>query len=159
MRHGGWPLTFISPARADSCLDIDSPKTISMPSPICFPHPRARAGRPAIRWLSWMDVCGSCAPHHPGVLKLLDEKGKFCLILPTLEAIKFRTLAEKKGLNLSKLLRVKSRTDKDTEIRHLMQFEFKPSEFSECTIAIELTERHEYTTDYKELTKEYYLNF
>ena len=29
-----------------------------------------------------------------GVLKLLDEKGKFCLILPTLEAIKFRALAE-----------------------------------------------------------------
>lgn len=94
-----------------------------------------------------------------GVLKLLDHKGKFCLILPTLEAIKFRALAEKKGLNLSKLLRVKSRIDKDTEIRHLMQFEVKPSEFSEHTIAIELTERHEYTADYKELTKDYYLNF
>jgi tRNA1Val (adenine37-N6)-methyltransferase len=80
-----------------------------------------------------------------GVLKLLDEKGKFCLILTTLEAIKFRTLAEKKGLNLSKLLRVKSRIDKDVEKRHLMQFEFKPSEFSEKTIAIEQDERHQYT--------------
>lgn len=94
-----------------------------------------------------------------GVLKLLDEKGKFCLILPTLEAVKFRTLAEKKGLNLSKLLRVKSRVDKDTEIRHLMQFEIKPSEFSEQTIAIEQDERHQYTVEYKELTKDYYLNF
>lgn len=94
-----------------------------------------------------------------GVLKLLDEKGKFCLILPTLEAVKFRTLAEKKGLNLSKLLRVKSRMDKDTDKRHLMQFEFTPSEFSENTIAIEQEERHQYTADYKELTKDYYLNF
>lgn len=94
-----------------------------------------------------------------GVLKLLDEKGKFCLILPTLEAVKFRTLAEKKGLNLSKLLRVKSRVDKNTDKRHLMQFEFKPSEFSEQTIAIEQLERHQYTDDYKELTKDYYLNF
>ena len=94
-----------------------------------------------------------------GVLKLLDEKGKFCLILPTVEAIKFRTLAEKKGLNLSKLLRVKSRIDKDLEKRHLMQFEFKPSEFSEHTIAIEEDERHQYTADYKELTKEYYIHF
>jgi tRNA1Val (adenine37-N6)-methyltransferase len=94
-----------------------------------------------------------------GVLKLLDEKGKFCLILPTLEAIKFRTLAEKKGLNLSKLLRVKSRIDKDVEKRHLMQFEFKPSEFSEKTIAIEQDERHQYTDEYKELTKDYYLHF
>jgi len=94
-----------------------------------------------------------------GVLKLLDEKGKFCLILPTLEAIKFRALAEKKGLHLSKLLRVKSRIDKDTDKRHLMQFEIKPTEFSEKTIAIELTERHQYTEDYKELTKDYYVNF
>lgn len=94
-----------------------------------------------------------------GVLKLLEEKGKFCLILPTLEAVKFRTLAEKKGLNLSKLLRVKSRMDKDTDKRHLMQFEVKPSEFSEQTIAIEQEERHQYTAEYKELTKDYYLNF
>lgn len=94
-----------------------------------------------------------------GVVKLLDEKGKFCLILPTLEALKFRTLAEKKGLNLSKLLRVKSRSDKDIEKRHLMQFEFKPSEFSEETIAIEQNDRHVYTPEYKDLTKDYYLNF
>lgn len=94
-----------------------------------------------------------------GVLKLLDEKGKFCLILPTLEAIKFRALAEKRGLHLSKLLRVKSRIDKDTDKRHLMQFEVKPTEFSEKTIAIELEERHQYTDDYKDLTKDYYINF
>ena len=94
-----------------------------------------------------------------GVLLLLEPKGKFNLILPTLEALKFRLLAEKKGLNLSKLLRVKSRVDKDVEKRHLMQFEFKPSEFSENTIAIELEERHQYTEEYKELTKDYYLNF
>ncbi len=94
-----------------------------------------------------------------GVLKLLDEKGKFCLILPTLEAEKFRALAEKRGLHLSKLLRVKSRIDKDSDKRHLMQFEIKPTEFSETTIAIELSERHQYTDEYKELTKDYYINF
>jgi tRNA1Val (adenine37-N6)-methyltransferase len=94
-----------------------------------------------------------------GVLKLLNEKGKFCLILPTLEAIKFRSLAEKKGLFLSKLLRVKSRTDKEIEKRHLMQFEIKPSEFSENTLSIEHEVRHTYTPEYKELTKDYYINF
>ena len=56
-----------------------------------------------------------------GVLKLLDEKGKFCLILPSLEAVKFRHLAEKKGLYLSKLLRVKSRADKDTDKSKMIQ--------------------------------------
>jgi tRNA1Val (adenine37-N6)-methyltransferase len=94
-----------------------------------------------------------------GVIKVLDESGKFCLILPTLEADKFRNMAQKKGLYLSKLLRVKSRVDKDTDKRHLMQFEFKPTEFSEETIAIEEDERHSYTVAYKELTKAYYLNF
>jgi tRNA1Val (adenine37-N6)-methyltransferase len=94
-----------------------------------------------------------------GVIKLLSEKGKFCLILPTLEAEKFRALAEKRGLHLSKLLRVKSRTDKHTDKRHLMQFEIKPSEFSEKSIAIEEEVRHQYTDDYKELTRDYYTNF
>jgi tRNA1Val (adenine37-N6)-methyltransferase len=94
-----------------------------------------------------------------GVIKLLDDKGKFCLILPTLEAEKFRNMAQKKGLYLSKLLRVKSRVDKDTDKRHLMQFEFTPTEFSEETISIEEDERHSYTQAYKELTKAYYINF
>ena len=94
-----------------------------------------------------------------GVIKVLDESGKFCLILPTLEADKFRNMAQKKGLYLSKLLRVKSRVDKDTDKRHLMQFEFKPTEFSEETIAIEEDQRHSYTQAYKELTKAYYINF
>ena len=61
------------------------------------------------------------------VVKLLDKGGKFCLILPTLEADKFKNMAHKKGLYLSKLLRIKSRTDKDSDKRHLMQFEFKPN--------------------------------
>lgn len=94
-----------------------------------------------------------------GVIKVLDESGKFCLILPTLEADKFRNMAQKKGLYLSKLLRVKSRVDKDTDKRHLMQFEFKPTEFSEETMAIEEDERHNYTQAYIELTKAYYINF
>lgn len=94
-----------------------------------------------------------------GVTKLLDEAGKFCLILPTLEAEKFRKMAQKKGLYLSKLLRIKSRADKETDKRHLMQFECKPSEFSENTLVIEENERHSYTKDYREFTKDYYLNF
>lgn len=94
-----------------------------------------------------------------GVKKLLSHKGKFCLILPTLEAEKFRELAERKGFFLSKLLRVKSKADKDTAKRHVMQFEFVPTEFSEETLIIENTERHDYTEAYKQLTKDYYLNF
>lgn len=94
-----------------------------------------------------------------GVKKLLADKGKFCLILPRLEAEKFTLLAEKKGLHLSKLLRVKSRSDKIEAKRHLMQFEFKATEFSEDTLVIEEEVRHQYTPEYIALTKDYYLNF
>ena len=94
-----------------------------------------------------------------GVKKVLDIKGKFCLILPRIEAEKFTLLAEKKGFQLSKLLRVKSRTDKEFAKRHLMQFEFKATEFSENTLVIEEEMRHQYTPEYIALTKDYYLNF
>ena len=94
-----------------------------------------------------------------GVKKTLDIKGKFCLILPRIEAEKFTLLAEKKGFQLSKLLRIKSRTDKDLAKRHIMQFEFKATEFSENTLIIEDGDRHQYTPDYITLTKDYYLNF
>lgn len=94
-----------------------------------------------------------------GVKKLLTDKGKFCLILPTKEAAIFRELAQSKGLYLSKLLRIRTRMEKDTEKRHLMQFEFKETEFSESTLVIEADSHRNYTDAYKEFTKEYYLNF
>jgi tRNA1Val (adenine37-N6)-methyltransferase len=93
------------------------------------------------------------------VKKLLDDKGKFCLILPKTEALIFREKAETKGLYLSKLLRIRTRMEKDSEKRHLMQFEFKQSEFSEATLVIEADSHRNYTQEYKELTKDYYLNF
>jgi len=94
-----------------------------------------------------------------GVKKLLDEKGKFCLILPTNEARIFREMAQSKGLYLSKLLRIRTRFEKDSEKRHLMQFEFKESEFSESTLVIEKDSHRNYTQEYKDLTKDYYINF
>lgn len=94
-----------------------------------------------------------------GVKKMLHEKGKFYLILPTKEAGIFREMAKQKGLYLSKLLRVRTRADSETEKRHLMLFEFKQTEFSESTLVIETEQPLKYTKEYIELTKEYYLNF
>jgi tRNA1Val (adenine37-N6)-methyltransferase len=94
-----------------------------------------------------------------GVKKILNPKGKFCLILPKKEAEKFRELAETKGFHLSKLLRVRTRLDKGEEKRHLMQFEFHPSEFSESTLVIEADQPMKYTEEYKNLTKDYYIHF
>lgn len=94
-----------------------------------------------------------------GVLKVLKPEGRFCVILPAKEGEQFRDLAAEKQLYLCKLTRVRTRADKTTEKRLLMQFERKPSSFSENTLVIEKDERHSYTDEYKELTREYYLAF
>lgn len=94
-----------------------------------------------------------------GVVNCLAPAGKFCVILPKKEALLFRTITEQKGLHLSKLFRVKSNQSKEEEIRQIMQFEFKPSGFSEETISIRDEKTNEYSAAYKALTKEYHLNF
>jgi len=94
-----------------------------------------------------------------GVKKLLVSEGRFCLILPVNEAQLLREIAEPMGLYLSKLTRVRTREDKQTEKRWLMQFEPNPKSFSENSIVIEKDSRHNYTDEYKELTKDYYLQF
>lgn len=93
-----------------------------------------------------------------GVLKLLNPTGKFYVILPTKEGESFWELAEENKFYLTKLTRVITRADKP-EKRLLMRFEFIRRTFSENSIIIEKDERHSYTDEYKELTKDYYLAF
>lgn len=93
-----------------------------------------------------------------GVLNLLSSTGKFYVILPTKESELFKILAEENKLYLTKLTRVITRADKP-EKRWLMRFEFTQRSFSESSITIEKDERHSYTDEYKELTKDYYLAF
>jgi tRNA1Val (adenine37-N6)-methyltransferase len=93
------------------------------------------------------------------VMKLLDKKGKFCIILPFKEGEHFRDIADQHKFYLTKMMRVRSRADKSTDKRLMMQFEWERKSFSECSLVIEKGERHEYTDEYKALTKDYYLAF
>lgn len=93
-----------------------------------------------------------------GVLKLLNPAGKFYVILPIKEGELLKEMAEKNKLYLTKLTRVITRADKP-EKRWMMRFEFLHRAFSEDSITIEKDERHNYTDEYKELTKDYYLGF
>jgi len=94
-----------------------------------------------------------------GVKKLLQPGGKFYIILPTKEALDFKSLAEKKGLFLVKRLRVKTKLVNDTEKRHLMKFSLQPSALTDQTLSIEKGGRHDYTDEYKLLTGDFYLHF
>ena len=92
------------------------------------------------------------------VSKLLASDGVFSLILPVFSEIEFCNLAKTNQLFLNRICYVKPNQEKNSK-RILMEFSFtsKPSIIEKLTI--ETDERHHYTEDYRNLTKEFYLNF
>lgn len=89
---------------------------------------------------------------------LLSEKGIFAVIIPFKEEEKFINLAEECELYPTKITRVKGTPT--TEIkRSLLAFSrTKLANFLIDELVIE-TARHQYTPEYIELTKEFYLKF
>lgn len=94
-----------------------------------------------------------------GVIRILNQDGRFCLILPKQEAELFAKIARQKNLYLVKLLRVRTKPEIGTEKRHLMEFRFNELMLSESTLIIENKHHFDYTEEYKNLTRDYYLNF
>lgn len=93
-----------------------------------------------------------------GVAELLSKNGRFCLILPYQEKINAIALAQSQKLYCNNILNIKPTTHKPPK-RILMEFNNQQDEFQENTIAIEHQQRHEYTDEYKLLTKNFYLAF
>ena len=90
-----------------------------------------------------------------GVSKLLSSEGSFETILPFKEEKNFIELARKYNLYLTKICRVKGNTTSDIK-RSLMSFSFQETTIIEEELTIE-TSRHNYTEDYINLTKDFYL--
>lgn len=93
-----------------------------------------------------------------GVRRVITETGHFCAILPVAQAKECIDLGKLLKLNCQKILKVKPTPQKDS-IRWLIEFgiEEKPVEIS--SLIIEEDGRHNYSQSYKELTREFYLNF
>jgi tRNA1Val (adenine37-N6)-methyltransferase len=91
------------------------------------------------------------------VVKLLSEDGHFYSILPYNEAIQFKDMASKNNLYLIKSTRVKTKPEKEPK-RLLMMYSKKQAIQTEDELVIELDERHHYTQQYIDLTKDYYLD-
>lgn len=89
------------------------------------------------------------------VVNLLNYKGLFSIVLPYKEELTFIRLASKVGLFAHRILRVKGNPDSNIK-RSLLEFGFdeKVTKFSELIIE---TQRHQYTDDYINLTKDFYL--
>ncbi len=96
-----------------------------------------------------------------GAAKLLNKEGKLYVILPVREGEQFIQLAADHQLHLRRITRVKSTPDK-IEKRRMMQFGFQSKpQISDSVLVMEKDPqvRHSYTDEYKELTKDYYLQF
>ena len=90
-----------------------------------------------------------CAAH------LLEDNGRFSVIIPFSEEDRFINLAQKVGLFPNQILNVKGNPNADIK-RSLIGFSFHESEIQKEELIIE-TQRHQYTEDYINLTKDFYL--
>ncbi|UGU14221.1 methyltransferase [Sinomicrobium kalidii] len=89
---------------------------------------------------------------------LLAEEGSFCVIIPYREEKEFRGLAEKHGLFPYHITRVKgSEEGEGSEVkRSLLAFSFVQKDVYVDELAIERG-RHQYTEQYVNLTRDFYL--
>ncbi len=89
------------------------------------------------------------------VTAILSESGVFALVIPYKEEQKLVKLANENNLFLNRVCRVRGNVT--TEIkRSLLEFSFVKKELIEEELAIEIA-RHQYTKEYIDLTKDFYL--
>jgi tRNA1Val (adenine37-N6)-methyltransferase len=93
-----------------------------------------------------------------GVSRLMTEDGRLQVIMPYVEGNIFIAEAQEYGLYCSSILKIKPLPT--SEIRRLiLTFSGRKEKATEKFLTIEHGERHEFTEEYKKLTREFYLNF
>lgn len=89
------------------------------------------------------------------VAHLLAEDGLFSIVIPKKEEDDFVALANTIGLFPQRILHVRGNPDADVK-RSLIEFSYTEKEVENSELIIE-TDRHNYTEDYINLTKDFYL--
>ena len=93
-----------------------------------------------------------------GCRKLISEDGRLAVILPVVSAKKIIEFAEEAGLFLIRLTEVFPTPQKESN-RFLMEFSTKKQPLHKNTLTIFEELGGDFSKSYKELTKEFYLNF
>lgn len=104
------------------------------------------------------DISLDCPELVSHATRLLSEDGRFYVIYPLEQAENCIIIAKKHELYLKRKLSVYSKPSTNP-IRLILEFSKTESCTTEEKLYIENNERHNYTNEYKELTKDYYLNF
>lgn len=89
------------------------------------------------------------------VISHLSDKGKFSIIIPHKDERKYIEEVDLIGLFPNRILRVRGNETSDIK-RSLIEFSYTETETEISELTIE-TERHQYTEDYINLTKDFYL--
>ena len=90
-----------------------------------------------------------------GVSKILSKKGKFAVIIPFKEEQGFVELAKENNLFLNRVCHVKGNSSSAFK-RSLLEFSFEDKKLKKENLTIEI-KRHQYTDEYINLTKDFYL--
>lgn len=93
-----------------------------------------------------------------GANRLLEEEGSLQLILPYAEGNLFIVEAQEFGFYCNHKIKVKPVPSGDIK-RLILKFERIKKPLSEKFLTIETGIRHRYTEEYKEITRDFYLNF
>jgi len=93
-----------------------------------------------------------------GAKGLLSDNGRIALILPIESHREIEILTKINELNISRLCRVKPNPVKP-DFRILFEISKSESPFEEKSLMIEFEKHHDYTLEYKHLTKDFYLKF
>lgn len=90
------------------------------------------------------------------VILLLRKQGRFCVILPYLEGVRFKEIAQTAGLFCNKLTGVKPTAFKEVS-RWMMEFSFNAGSYRYNEIFLR-NENGNWSGQYRELTSSYYIN-
>jgi len=90
-----------------------------------------------------------------GVSKILSKKGKFAVIIPFKEEQGFVESAKENNLFLNRFCHVKGNPSSAFK-RSLLEFSFEDKKLIKENLTIEI-KRHQYTDEYINLTKDFYL--
>lgn len=93
-----------------------------------------------------------------GAANILNTGGKIAVILPSDTFSEIEKLARENKLFISRLCRVKP-NPKKPEFRILIELTNSESFLKEETLMIEFERHHDYSPEYKALTKDFYLKF
>jgi len=86
----------------------------------------------------------------------LNKSGRFVMILPYIEGLRFEEMARQYHFYVTKKTSVFPTKGKQVE-RLLMEFAYEEEPLEEKTLVIETDTRHVYTEEYVALTKDFYL--